>query len=59
MASDWPLVSASVLVCLANTNNCVSESNFWQKLKGCCGSEAAIAYSQICTSASAHKAAIG
>ena len=58
MASDWPLVFASVLACLANTNNCASESNIWQKLKGCCGSEAAIDNSVGPMAASTRKAAI-
>ena len=38
MASDWPLVSASVLACPVITNYSVSESNIWQKLKGRFGS---------------------
>ena len=57
MASDWPLVSASVLACLANTNNCVSESDIRQKLKFRFGSQAAIARSHTLTSASHQKAA--
>jgi len=58
MASDWPLVSASVLACLANTNNCVSESDIRQKLKFRFGSGVAIPNTQECSSAIARKAAI-
>ena len=47
MASDWPLVSTSVLACPVITNNCVFESKIRQKLKFRFGSEAAIDNCQI------------